>query len=322
MTNIQWRFAPSLVEDALAQLLPQSSEEETLEGHARLRQAMRYAVFSGGKRLRSQLVLEAAGVMSANLDVLKVLPAACALEIIHAYSLVHDDLPSMDNADTRRGRPSCHKAFDEATAILVGDGLLTLAFDVVTGEGLTPSSNRELADHAQLEEGVSPAVDALLRLHALRLIARAAGEAGMVGGQAVDITWSHGQAAQVTGTQLLQMHAMKTGALIRCACEVGALLGGATPEELRAFAQYGEHLGRAFQIQDDVLDVEGDPQLTGKSATDTANYKLTAPAFFGLAEAKELAREASAAAIDALQPFGDRAAALRQLACFVTQREK
>lgn len=314
MNRIQWRFAPSLVEVALAQLLPASSEDDPLEGHARLRQAMRYAVFSGGKRLRSQLVLEAVGVVSADFDVFKALPAACALEIIHAYSLVHDDLPSMDNADTRRGQPSCHRAFDEATAILVGDALLTLAFAVVAG-GL---------DTGHGGSGATPIneADALTKLRALRLITEAAGEAGMVGGQAVDITWSHGRAPQVTGTQLLRMHAMKTGALIRCACEVGALLGGGTPEQIQAFAQYGEHLGRAFQIQDDVLDVEGDPQLTGKSATDTANYKLTAPAFFGLAESKALARQASEAAINALQPFGDRAAALRQLACFVAQREK
>ena len=306
MNEIAWRFPPSLVEDALAQALPEPDCVEACENSgATLLRAMRYAVFGGGKRLRSQLVLEAAGVVgSPAFAVDRALPAACALEMIHAYSLVHDDLPAMDNADTRRGRPSCHKQFGEAMAILAGDGLLTLAFETLAASSVTPGQE----------------VATILR--ATGLIARAAGESGMVGGQAIDIIWSEERAGGVNGPELLQMHALKTGALIRAASEVGALLGGGTPEQIEALRRYGEYLGRAFQIHDDVLDVEGDPLLTGKGATDAANFKTTAPAVFGLEDAKKLAREASESAIAALDGFGDEATTLRQLARFVVQREK
>ncbi|MDQ3813504.1 MAG: polyprenyl synthetase family protein [Armatimonadota bacterium] len=306
MMEIAWRFPPSLVEDALAQALPEPvTAGASVDGGTTLHQAMRYAVFGGGKRLRSQLVMEAAGVVGGvDFDPRQALPAACALEMIHAYSLVHDDLPAMDNADTRRGRPSCHKAFGEAIAILAGDALLTLAFET-------------LASVANMRS-----LDACTVLRATQLIARAAGEAGMVGGQAIDIVWSEQRATAITGQQVLHMHALKTGALIRAASEVGALLGGGSLEQIQALRLYGEHLGRAFQIHDDVLDVEGDPLLTGKGATDVANFKTTAPAVLGLDNSKRLAHEASEAAIAALSGCGAEATALRQLAKFVVQREK
>ncbi len=307
MNSIAWHFAPQLVEASLNEALcvPSSSAHPHQE-LARLRDAMRYAVFSGGKRFRSQLLMEsAATIFRANgqtPEAAKVLPAACALEMIHAYSLVHDDLPAMDNADTRRGRPSCHKAFGEANAILVGDALLTLAFEVL----MNPH----------------PSADDQSTLHAARLLAQSAGELGMVGGQAMDIAWSHEHVNSVTREELLQMHSMKTGALIRCAGEVGAVLAGGSEEQVRALHEYGKYLGRAFQIHDDVLDVEGDPELTGKSASDAANFKSTAPAVFGLEQSKQMAREAAEAAIDALKIFGAEADALRQLAQFVTEREQ
>jgi geranylgeranyl diphosphate synthase type II len=310
MIEIGWRFEPAVVETALGEILEAATADTTLpsEGLTQLREAMRYAVFSGGKRLRSQLLLEVAGVAGgAALQLRTILPAACALELIHSYSLVHDDLPAMDDADTRRGRPSCHKKYGEATAILVGDALLTLAFEVIAK---TPTEHETSANG-----------EASRALRAIAVLARAAGEAGMVGGQMIDIGWSSEHVDHVTGAELLHMHALKTGALIRAACEIGALLGGASPAAMQALRRYGECLGKAFQIHDDVLDIEGDPQLTGKAATDIANYKTTAAAVFGLESAKQLAREASEQAIAALQGFGPEADALRRLARFTVQRQ-
>jgi geranylgeranyl diphosphate synthase type II len=306
MDFIAWHFAPRLVEESLNEVLSAPSSSAVLHPElATLRSAMRYAVFSGGKRLRSQLMMEsAATVARANGHTpsdAQVLPAACALEMIHAYSLVHDDLPAMDNADTRRGRPSCHVAFGEANAILVGDALLTLAFETLMN---------------------TPATDAQSTLRAARLMAQAAGEAGMVGGQMMDIAWSHEHIDSISEAELLQMHSLKTGALIRCASEIGAVLAGGSSAQVAALHDYGTHLGRAFQIHDDVLDVEGDPALTGKAASDAANFKTTAPAIFGLERAKDMARDAASSAIAALQIFEAEANALRQLAQFVTEREK
>jgi geranylgeranyl diphosphate synthase type II len=267
-----------------------------------LRAALRHAVFPGGKRLRSQLLLECAGVVGGGeFPVDCALPFACAVELIHAYSLVHDDLPSMDDAPTRRGLPSCHIAFDEATAILVGDALQTLAFETMALDGLGHNAEREL--------------------RAIRTLARASGEAGMVGGQQMDIDWSGDTGAEISGAQLSAMHALKTGALIKASCEAGAILGGANEDELVALGEYGAQLGRAFQIHDDVLDVEGDPALMGKASTDARNLKMTAPGVYGLESAKRLALDANEAAVQVLAPFGERAETLRRLACFVVSRE-
>lgn len=305
--NICWCFSPELIEDSLQSLLPVPSAQLDPE-RIRLRHAMRSAVFSGGKRLRSSLLLQAAHTVSAESTSLElVLPAASAIELIHAYSLVHDDLPSMDNADTRRGRPSCHKEFGEATAILVGDALLTLAFESV----------------AQI-----PAAQSTLALRAMSILARAAGESGMVGGQMIDIAWSNPRETDrdtlpsIDGEQLLQMHALKTGALIRAACEAGGVLGGGDEKSIQKLAVYGSQLGRAFQLKDDLLDVEGDPKITGKSASDVANDKITAPAFFGIEETHRMVFQARDEALSALEQFGPQANALRQLANFVAEREK
>jgi geranylgeranyl diphosphate synthase type II len=303
MNSLEWYFPPQLVEDALQKLLPESALDSAPE-LARLRLAMRSALFNGGKRLRSQLVTESYAVVSraANQQPAAsgILPMACALELIHAYSLVHDDLPSMDNADTRRGRPSCHREWGEATAILVGDALQTLAFEIVGGGPWLAQST----------------------LRALCVLARATGEGGMVGGQTIDIDWSNEHITQVEGAALLQMHALKTGALIRASCEVGAILAGGNETQIAALAEYGAQLGRAFQIQDDVLDVEGDPQLMGKGATDAENFKITAPGIFGLQTAKQMARDSESAALAALETFGDEASALRELARAMTERKK
>ncbi len=302
MTEIEWRFAPQLIEDALQNWLPVRKADKTspsdAQSDAQLRAAMRHAIFSGGKRLRSQLVLEACG--AARGAVKHALAPACALEMIHAYSLVHDDLPAMDDADTRRGQPSCHKAFGEAQAVLAGDALLTMAFEILAADDNEPARQVRL----------------------IRLIAQAAGEAGMVGGQAVDIAWSNAQASDISGAQLLQMHARKTGALICVSAEAGAIAGGGSEEQITALRNYGRHLGRAFQISDDVLDVVGDPALTGKASSDAENNKITATALFGLEGAKQQAQESRDAAMDSLKIFGPEADSLRALARFVVERER
>lgn len=310
MNSIPWRFSPELIEQSLQRALPLPDKNIEPE-RARLQRAMRGAVSSGGKRLRFQLVLEAAHAVSAQagreIEIDAVVPAACAIELIHAYSLVHDDLPAMDDADTRRGRPSCHKEFGEATAILVGDALLTLAFEIMTQ--IPPQQS-----------------DSALR--ATAILARAAGECGMVGGQMIDIAWSNPcenddeLSAPLGGEQLLRMHALKTGALIRAACEMGGILGRGDEGTIQNLARYGAQLGRAFQLKDDLLDVEGDPQITGKSASDVANDKITAPAFFGVEETRRLTFAARDEALAALEHFGTEADALRQLAHFVAEREK
>ena len=207
----------------------------------------------------------------------------------------------MDNADTRRGRPSCHVAFGEAMAILAGDGLLTLAFEVLADDDyLRPRSAVRLT----------------------KLIAQAAGVNGMAGGQAVDIAWSTALDLNITGEQLLAMHARKTGALLRASAQAGAIAGEGDEEQIAALRDYGTHLGRAFQIADDILDVTGDPALTGKASSDSANNKTTATALFGLEGAQHMALESRDAALHALRGFGIEADTLRQLARYVVEREK
>ena len=317
MQNFEWYFEPWLVVEALERLLPPAPEQFSTgspqsESFARawtpelgrLRAAMRDAVFGGGKRMRSQLALEAYGVVAAAQGrggrEEEIVPAACALELIHAYSLVHDDLPAMDNSDTRRGAPSNHVRWGHATAILVGDGLQALAFEAMCALDVPPER----------------------ALKAVFLLARASGEEGMVGGQAIDIDWSQENISRIEGGALLAMHALKTGALIRAASEIGAVLAGGSEAQVGALREYGKHLGRAFQIQDDVLDVEGDPDVTGKKSSDEANFKITAPGAFGLERAKEMAVESSRAAVQALSQFGSEANTLRALAEFVTSRNK
>ncbi len=267
-------------------------------GTERLREAMRYSTLGAGKRLRPTLVYltgESFGAQLARLDT----PAA-AVELIHVYSLVHDDLPAMDDDDLRRGRPTCHRAYDEGTAVLVGDALQALAFSVLAHEPMGD---------------VGPET----RLEMIRVLARAIGTGGMAGGQAVDLA-AVGRALDVAAIE--NMHRRKTGALIQGSVLLGALAAGVRPgPELGALAHFGAEIGLAFQIQDDILDVEGDPRLLGKSVgADAALAKPTYPSTAGLPASRERAHELRDAAIAALEPLGARADALIELAHFVVGR--
>jgi farnesyl diphosphate synthase len=265
----------------------------------RLLAAMRHAALGGGKRLRPFLLIESAALFEeAGAGVLR---AACALEMVHCYSLVHDDLPAMDDDDLRRGRPTVHKAFDEATAILVGDSLLTYAFDVLGDE----------ATHA----------DARIRASLVTSLARAAGPGGMAGGQMLDLE-AEAAAAPLTRDAIETLQAMKTGALIRYAAEAGAIIGGASASERGSLVQYGRMLGAAFQIADDILDAEGDADKLGKAAAkDAARNKGTLVSLLGMASAKQLRDECAARACEALAGFGARAEILRQTARFTVIRD-
>ncbi len=265
---------------------------------ARLREAMEYSLLAGGKRLRPVLCLTTAGMFGVSRQ--HAVPFAAAFEMIHTYSLIHDDLPCMDNDDLRRGRPTNHKAFDEATALLAGDALVTDAFWFMTEAGASIAQDKVLA--------------------AIREAAHAAGSAGMVGGQVLDMEMTGEKAVQLE--RLQHLHALKTGALIRAACTTGALLGGADDSALRAVGRYGTSLGLAFQIVDDILDVTGDAKTLGKTpGKDAALGKVTYPSLIGLAESRTLAEQASAEAIRALGGFtGPEADFLSGLPHMLVQR--
>jgi geranylgeranyl pyrophosphate synthase len=267
-------------------------------GTARLREAMQYSTLGGGKRLRPILVYltgESLGAPLAELD-----SPAAAVELIHVYSLVHDDLPAMDDDDLRRGRPTCHRAYDEATAILVGDALQALAFAVLADE---------TKGHQQ------PGA----RLAMIRALADASGTGGMAGGQAVDLA-AVGQKLSVADIE--NMHQRKTGALIQASVLLGAHAAGLTEgPRLEALRTFGAEIGLAFQIQDDILDVEGDSSLLGKTTgADAALNKPTYPSTAGLPASRERARQLRDAAIVALRPLGSQGAALADLAHFVVSR--
>ncbi|MDA8441159.1 MAG: polyprenyl synthetase family protein [Peptococcaceae bacterium] len=284
----------NLVEQALDRWLPAATQEPAL-----IHQAMRYSLFAGGKRLRPILVLAAAQAVGGHRE--QVLPAACALEMIHTYSLIHDDLPAMDNDDLRRGMLTNHKVFGEATAILAGDALLTCAF--------------ELFAERALEVGVS----AHTVVQVIKEIACASGTAGMIGGQVLDLA---AEGKKVTPEQLAHIHNYKTGALLRASVRVGALISGASSVQLEFLTQYAECLGLAFQIKDDILDIEGDSVTLGKPAgSDLANQKSTYPALLGLAESKRLLAEQIDLALQALHHFGSQRSVLAELAVFVRDRE-
>jgi len=267
-------------------------------GTPRLLEAMRYSVLGGGKRLRPILVYCTGEALGAPLEALDA-PAA-AVELIHAYSLVHDDLPAMDDDDLRRGRPTCHKAYDEGTAVLVGDALQALAFDVIAADA-------------------SPGVGAAARLQSLRVLAQGIGTAGMAGGQAIDL---EAVGHQLDFAQLEDMHRRKTGALIRASVLMGAITAGITDgEAFQALDRFGAELGLAFQIQDDILDVEGDVATLGKLVgADAARDKPTYPSLLGLDRARQLARESRDKALASLGILGAGGAALAQLAHFVVDR--
>ncbi|HEY4001133.1 MAG TPA: farnesyl diphosphate synthase [Candidatus Xenobia bacterium] len=254
----------------------------------RLGEMMRYALFPGGKRFRPILVIaaaEALGVPAA-----RVLPTACAVEAIHGFSLVHDDLPSMDNDMVRRGKPTVHVKFGEAEALLVGDALSIYAFKMAAANGRQP--------------GVDPAVV----LQVIEELADASGYPGMVGGQIVDIRLM--KEKQVSGEALLEVHRHKTGALIRGCVRAGAMLAGATLDQLRALTCYGENIGLVFQIIDDVLDAQEKAE------------SVSFPAVFGLERSQRMAQEATMEAVAALESFDEKAAPLRKLAMYLLERDK
>lgn len=284
-----------LIDEALGSILP----EEAAYGK-RLIDAMRYSLLSGGKRLRPIIFL--ASVETVGGDSVPLLKAACAIELIHTYSLIHDDLPAMDNDDFRRGRPTCHKIFGEAGAILAGDALLTEAF--------------KLLSSPELEK----AADASKLLRVINIIASAAGVDGMVAGQMADI--DHIPRSR-DKEELEFIHRKKTGALIRASAETGALLGGGNKEEVEALARYGELVGLAFQIKDDLLNVEGDPVKLGKPVkSDEQKGKATYPGIHGLGEAQQRARLLADEAILCLKRFGSGADPLRYIANYIIDREK
>jgi len=265
---------------------------------ARLHEAMRYSALGGGKRLRPILVYCTGTALAADLGRLD--DAATAVELLHVYSLVHDDLPAMDDDDLRRGRPTCHKAFDEGTAVLVGDALQALAFQVLAGDA-------------------GSALNAASRLQQMQVLAAAIGTDGMAGGQAIDLE-AVGQ--RLTPAALENMHRRKTGALIRASVLLGAIGAGTTTgPHYEALSRYGSELGLAFQIQDDVLDVLGETATLGKVAgADAARGKPTYPSVLGLAESQRLARAHCDQALAALAELGEAASVLAQLADYVVNR--
>lgn len=283
----------------------QNRTEAALEQHIpaanilpeRLHQAMRYSVLGGGKRVRA-LLAHAAGEL-CGADPNRIDHAAAAVELIHAYSLVHDDMPCMDDDDLRRGKPSCHKQFDDATALLVGDALQTLAFELLTSPGL----------HINLE----------LQLQMAHLLAQASGSRGMAGGQAIDLV---SVGLPLTQEQLEFMHIHKTGALIRAAALLGAYCADSiNPDATSAIDRYAKHIGLAFQVVDDILDSEADTATLGKTAgKDAEMNKPTYVTILGLVRARELAQHLYSTALEALTPFGGRAQRLVQLADYITHR--
>ena len=290
-------------EALLARLLDDAPLAGEVARPQRLVAAMRHAVLGGGKRLRPFLVVESAGLFDAPREA--ALLAGCALELLHCYSLVHDDLPAMDNDDLRRGQPTVHKAYDEATAILTGDALLTLAFDIMA------------RDEVHAEAGV--------RVALVRELARASGLGGMAGGQMLDLAAEGRFAAKraLSENEIVTLQAMKTGALLRFACIAGAILGQAQPSERAALARYGEKLGEAFQIADDLLDVEGDAATVGKATgKDAASGKATLVDILGIAAARARLAELVKDAHGAISAFGDRAGILKAAARFVAERSK
>lgn len=278
---------------ALQRVLPDPSSPPQ-----RLHAAMRHAVLLGGKRMRPMLAYATGALFDVREDVLDA--PAVAVELIHAYSLVHDDLPAMDDDALRRGQPTVHVAFDEATAILAGDALQSLAFEVLAGTAVADATRVEL----------------------LRTLAIASGAAGMCGGQALDLA-ATGNGASLSVSQLETLHSLKTGALIRAAVRMGALCGGASSEELARLDRYADALGLAFQVRDDLLDIEGDSATLGKTAgKDVAQDKATFPALIGHDASRARLDELRTAMDEALAPFAARAKGLAALGRMAIERDR
>ncbi|HLK66792.1 MAG TPA: farnesyl diphosphate synthase [Bryobacteraceae bacterium] len=280
-----------LVDSELDRLVPpESTPPETIH------RAMRYSLFAGGKRIRPILCLEAANTISDSQDT--AVAPACSLELIHTYSLIHDDLPALDNDDYRRGKLTNHKVFGDAMAILAGDALLTLAFQVL----------------AEVEASEAPKVRLIAEL------ATAAGTVGgMIGGQVADL---EGEGKPPDAQLLETIHRAKTGALLRASLRLGAIFAGATDEQYAAISCYGEHIGLAFQIVDDILDVEESSEVLGKTAgKDAQQHKITFPAVYGLDTSRRMAEQECERAHQVLEPFGARAVRLHELADLIVRRK-
>ncbi len=302
LDRVMDELLPSNLQVATKVISLHSREENTdicaaPEGEAKVMEAMRYSALGGGKRLRPFLTVESAKLFGAAPEA--AMMTAAAIEFVHVYSLIHDDLPAMDNDDFRRGKPSCHKQFGEAAAILAGDALLTYAFEVLSNPRV----------HA----------DANVRCELIRSVARASGVRGMVGGQMMDLDAEH---KNLSAEEVIRLQRLKTGELFAVSCEAGAILGKA-PEAMRARLQrYAHDMGLAFQITDDLLDVEGTRTETGKGVKkDEAKGKATMVSVLGLERAKEQAQTLSEQAIAHLAPFDARADSLRELAKFVVSRK-
>ena len=281
-----------LVDAALEKLfpVPDGLQKQVLE-------AARYSLYAGGKRLRPILCLAAAEVVGGAAD--SAMPAACALEMIHTYSLIHDDLPAMDNDDFRRGKPTNHKVFGEAMAILAGDALVTEAFEFAAS-----ASDRGFAPEKVLK--------------VIRILVRASGYRGMIGGQVIDLECETREADLAT---VEYMHIHKTGALLSASLEIGAILGGGSDPQIAALRTYGHHFGLAFQITDDLLDIEGDADVMGKKpGSDAAKNKKTYPALLGLVQSRQAAREHVDEALCALGAFDAKALPLRAIAAYLLVR--
>ena len=268
---------------------------------ARIAEAMRYALMSGGKRLRPVLCLAACETVGGNAEL--ALPVACALEMIHTYSLIHDDLPAMDDDCLRRGRPTCHIAFDDATAILAGDALLTLAFETL--------SSKEIRKNVPSEHW----------LDIISVISVASGYKGMVEGQMRDMLAEQQRCLLLS--ELEELHLLKTGALIEASVCSGALLGQGSSDQIASLKVYSKNIGLAFQVADDILNVEGDPLIMGKGAgTDLHRCKSTYPSLLGLSESKETASSLIAQAIESLARFDHKADPLRAIAAYIISRKR
>jgi geranylgeranyl diphosphate synthase type II len=282
-----------LADEALGRWLPRKNEFPP-----RVHEAMHYSLFAGGKRLRPILTLAATEAVGGRID--DALPLACAVELIHTYSLIHDDLPAMDNDDLRRGKPTSHRVFGEALAILAGDALLTEAFHLMTRPDLMPK------------------VPSRRRLRAICEIARAAGSLGMIGGQTMDMIC---EGKKVKPHLLEYIHTHKTGALITAAVTAGAILGGASAQQYRALHGYGEKTGLAFQVVDDLLDLHGEPRKLGKAARkDQSRGKATYPSLYGIPESRRQAEALVKEGVASLRALDRRAAPLREIAEFILKR--
>lgn len=291
--------------DAQRQLVEKHLEQYMLAPAGNFRrhiESMRYSLFGGGKRIRPILCLAAAEAVTEREQAYRcALPVACAFECIHTYSLIHDDLPAMDDDDLRRGQPTNHTVYGEAAAILAGDGLLTYAFDILSSDA-------------------TAAIGDATRLSIIQTIARAAGPLGMVGGQSLDMIYA---GKQVGYDELRTIHRSKTGALITAAVLCGGLVAGASEEQLEKLQNYGDNIGLAFQIVDDLLDVEATTEQLGKTAgSDVRSDKVTYPSLFGRETSRTMAREAVQNAGAALLSFDAKADPLRSLANFIVERKK